>query len=150
MADINDDSGGYTSPTSSKFGTLATPTDLRDPTPSPPLEPHYDYIPAQLGSEVGGAATTTVGGDYYHLLDRAPPSPPPKAPPMTLDKSGQYGRLYENNENGENNENKGRARGNPYVSIPVGEGGRPREMYTLLPSPEQLKKMAADSESSEL
>ena len=113
----------------SKYGTLTSPLgSLRDSAPSPPMDPHYEHIPAQLGS---------VGvrfGSECELLDKAEPPPKvaethsPKA--GGLQKSGQYDKL----------EVGGKAKENPYVTSP--NGSRRREMYSLLPSPTQLKKMA--------
>ena len=133
------DDNGYTSPTSSKYGTLTSPTNFRDSAPSPSLEPHYEHIPAQQNG-IGSA------GDHYQLLQAPPPpsSPPPKgagskeASPkkLNLQKSGQYDKLGEG----------GRGKENPYITSPT-RGNR--DMYTLLPSSAELKTMADSYEDSD-
>ncbi len=126
MAEI-DVNGSTTALVSSKYGTLITPPISP---PAPGDEPHYEHIPAQNG----------VAGDHYQLLDKPPPPPPPlkgasvKRKESLLQKSGQYDKLEE----------RGRGKENPYVSSPT-RGHR--DMYTLLPSSSELKKMAENYDS---
>ena len=101
----------------------------RPESPKTSSEPHYERIPAHLGDNLAVQETTLTSGSYNHLLDKP-----------TAQKSGKYDSLL----------NRERTPENPYEMEPSAyemgtEAKARRDMYTLLPSPEELEKMRNDA-----
>ncbi len=99
-------------------------------------EPHYECIPAQqLNENTGGGGGGGGGGvgvlkilssGHYENL-----KPPQSRPEEMALMSGKYDQLDKPEAQEEN----------PYVMGPNAHAAR-KEMYTLLPSPEELKKLS--------
>lgn len=106
-------------------------------TPEVPSDPHYEHIPAQFGngSTAYNEAAAVTSGSYSHLLER----PTDDNINGATQKSGTHNSPSKRNGRPEN----------PYVMGPPGdstykmgpEARARRDMYTLLPSQEQLKNI---------
>ena len=117
-----------------RYNPGSTTSWPREETPDTTSEPHYEHIPAQFsnGSVDFEEAAAVTSGSYSHLLEK------PK----------DVGAAQKPGQHDSPSKKSGRSE-NPYVMGPAPPGDSTyemgaeararRDMYTLLPSPEQLK-----------
>lgn len=118
-------------------GYTAVSTDWPTPVTAESSEPHYEHIPAQLGNGAAVRESAVASGSYSHLLDK-----PVDDNIGGAQKSGKYESPSKNSARPEN----------PYVMSPpenshykMGPEAKARQdMYTLLPTPDELKKLRDD------